>query len=449
MKIYSRIGIAFALSVVVAGYGAERAEKLWHVGADRANTAENSYWKGLLKSLMNMSDGFAFVEYPSRLESFKANIAWRRTIWKMGRKFHASFPANPMWKEWFLTLEPTSPAGVRYGVEVTEEMLQQAADTWARTPRAKRYDRPSIPLDDVAIAEDLRIYQALRTEFLATATPEEMAILKINELAPRVWAFLNAKGPVDKVLREGASKEEAAAARAEFDDHIRKVRRDIVDIAALDVDWSEVRKHGRPQERQLETFFNLTAGAPSSLPGYVQGNPDEISFFKELQATATSGLLREKATGRLLQSELKARPLEMKFAAIDGRQVDLTLLRGKVVLLQYWATNCVSCVQEIPGLKSLYEKYHDAGFEIVGVSQDSDPDVVKGFVATNQMSWPQRVDREATSAEISRFGFSAVSNFLLLDKEGRLLLFTDYTSGGATKMEALIREQLKLDGKTS
>ena len=73
---------------------------------------------------------------------------------------------------------------------------------------------------------------------------------------------------------------------------------------------------------------------------------------------------------------------------LEGNEVSLSSFQGKVILLDFWATWCPPCRQEIPGFINLYKKYKDKGVEIIGVSLDKSPDKVKTFVEKGKVNYP-------------------------------------------------------------
>ncbi len=125
--------------------------------------------------------------------------------------------------------------------------------------------------------------------------------------------------------------------------------------------------------------------------------------------------------GLLKKLDRLGKPIEIKYTAIDGRAVDLQALKGKVVLLDFWATWCVPCVQELPKVKAAYEKLHDKGFEIVAISLDRELDALKQFVAREKMPWPQFFDStEEGSKFAEQFSIASIPTMWLIDKKGNL-----------------------------
>jgi len=119
--------------------------------------------------------------------------------------------------------------------------------------------------------------------------------------------------------------------------------------------------------------------------------------------------------------DLKSKPMDLKFTAVDGTTVDLANLHGKVVLIDFWATWCPPCREEVPNVVAAYKKYHDQGLEIVGVSLDQDKDKLLAFTKDNGMVWPQYFDGQGWSNSVSKsFGINSIPAMWLLDKKGML-----------------------------
>ncbi|MCK9305595.1 MAG: TlpA family protein disulfide reductase, partial [Bacteroidales bacterium] len=132
------------------------------------------------------------------------------------------------------------------------------------------------------------------------------------------------------------------------------------------------------------------------------------------------------------------------FTSLDGRQVDLANLRGKVVLIDFWATWCKACLESMPELKSMYEKYHDKGLEVIGVNLDNKEleAQVRQVVAKQVLPWPQRFTGEGMNDPLAKlYGINSLPTVWLLDKDGRI---TDREARGE-RLEPLIRKYLGLE----
>jgi len=104
---------------------------------------------------------------------------------------------------------------------------------------------------------------------------------------------------------------------------------------------------------------------------------------------------------------------------LDGRDISLASLRGKVVLVNFWATWCGPCRAEIPDLIKLQDKYRDR-LQIIGISQDEiPPDLVKRFVAEHRMNYPVIM----STPEIEKLfpGVNALPTSFIVDRESRIV----------------------------
>lgn len=118
-------------------------------------------------------------------------------------------------------------------------------------------------------------------------------------------------------------------------------------------------------------------------------------------------------------NEPGAKPLELKFTAADGSTVDLAKLRGKVVLIDFWATCCEPCMQEVPNVVAVYKAFHEKGFEIIGISLDSRKDTMLKVTREKEMTWPQYFDGKGPNNEISSaFHINLIPAMWLVNKKG-------------------------------
>lgn len=114
---------------------------------------------------------------------------------------------------------------------------------------------------------------------------------------------------------------------------------------------------------------------------------------------------------------------ELAFEGVDGKIRKLSDLRGKVVLVDFWASWCGPCRRENPHVVSMYAKYHDKGFEVFSVSLDKNKQSWIDAIAKDNLSWPNHVsDLKYWSSEAAKiYGVNSIPSTFLLDKEGRII----------------------------
>jgi thiol-disulfide isomerase/thioredoxin len=137
-------------------------------------------------------------------------------------------------------------------------------------------------------------------------------------------------------------------------------------------------------------------------------------------ASATDEI-KEAAASQIKKLDAVGKPVDLQFSAVDGREVDLAKLKGKVVLIDFWATWCAPCVAELPHVKEAYDKLHSKGMEIVGISLDREKDSLTEFVSGHHMEWPQYFDGQEWQTKFAvQFHIDSVPAMWLVDKKGNL-----------------------------
>ncbi|AGM41633.1 putative thioredoxin [Spiribacter salinus M19-40] len=112
---------------------------------------------------------------------------------------------------------------------------------------------------------------------------------------------------------------------------------------------------------------------------------------------------------------------ELTFNMLDGEAVSLSAYRGEPVLIQFWATDCPTCISEMPELVALYQSLEPAGLNLVGVAMDYDPEErVRNLVARRSLPYPVALDDGARIANAFE-NVRVTPTTILIDGEGRVV----------------------------
>lgn len=141
-----------------------------------------------------------------------------------------------------------------------------------------------------------------------------------------------------------------------------------------------------------------------------------------LVASGSHGIAADEA-----KIDLKALPVGSAFpdfaeTDLDGKPMSVGNFKGKIVLVDFWATWCGPCVGELPNVLKAYEKFHGKGFEIVGISLDSDKGKLTSFIKEKNMPWQQFFDGGGWKNKVSQhYSVNSIPATYLVGKDGKII----------------------------
>jgi peroxiredoxin len=136
-----------------------------------------------------------------------------------------------------------------------------------------------------------------------------------------------------------------------------------------------------------------------------------------------------------------ARAPEIGLRDLSGHQVTMSGLRGKVVLVDFWASWCEPCAAEMPVLERLHQQYQSQGFTVIGVSQDREVANVRQFLGRHNVSFP--IVHDASHQVAGRFSPPRMPSSYLIDRNGVVRYgHQGYRASDAQALEGEIRRLL-------
>lgn len=270
---------------------------------------------------------------------------------------------------------------------------------------------------------------------------------KVEKLLPERWSILM-RGPV---VEEGLDAEMDAviaadpksklAIEAQYLRTETKVQKNVwaeePNIAAGS-EAVEAFIKAAPTDNRAARLLGMLAEAHET------GSAEQIALYERIRKEYPESSSAKYAAGKIRRVTSIGKPFELSFHdAITGETVDMKNLRGKVVVIDFWATWCGPCVAEMPHMKELYAQHREKGVEFIGVSLDNPEDKgglekLKKFVAEKEIPWPQYYQGNGWESEFSTgWGINSIPSIFIVDKKGNL-----HSTEARGKLEELIPKLL-------
>jgi thiol-disulfide isomerase/thioredoxin len=187
---------------------------------------------------------------------------------------------------------------------------------------------------------------------------------------------------------------------------------------------------------QDERGARLLYGAAQS----TEDTDTQLKLYRRLLADYPEARTTRYAAGKIRQLEGVGEPFELTFQnAVDGQTIDVGSSKGKIFVIDFWATWCGPCIAEMPHMKELYADYRQKGVEFIGVSLDQ-PEAQGGlekllaYVDENDIAWPQYYQGAGWESEFSTsWGINSIPCLFVVDHEGRL-----HSTSARGKLEEMV-----------
>jgi thiol-disulfide isomerase/thioredoxin len=233
------------------------------------------------------------------------------------------------------------------------------------------------------------------------------------------------------------------------DDYLRALahnHKGVALVARAEGDLDKLKEAEREFRAALELSTNLTISHYNLGTTLLKQKRDAegVEQLKLYLQLVGEGSTAEEAR-RLIEVPRRAREnFAPPFSTISmqGEYISLEELRGKVVLLDFWATWCPPCRESIPAVKRLHKKLAKGPFVVISISSDRDEDKWRAFVAKEKMEWPHLLDRNGRINGL--FNVRAIPTYFVIDAEGivrRQVIGWDSSKAGI--LEGEIKKGLK------
>lgn len=275
-----------------------------------------------------------------------------------------------------------------------------------------------------AWGDDEKGYAALQealAKVQSIAKEEDRKLDGFND-ATGMWLYHRALSMDDPQLAH-QEREQRIAVQMQVKDDLKKY----LETAAEPAHYAVITAQSLPRHFERLDQKNLARDACREIAAVVAKNENEVAVK-----------LRKSMEGKLRMLDLPGNPMEITGTTMKGDKFDWANYQGKVVLVDIWATWCGPCIAETPNIKNAYEKYHERGFDVLGISIDMEREALETYLKEKEIPWTTLYDGKWDENEtVLRYGINSIPQMILVGKDGKVLS----TNARGKELTALLEKE--------
>jgi thiol-disulfide isomerase/thioredoxin len=315
-----------------------------------------------------------------------------------------------------------------------EKILNLFIRKLQRTPPADRTREGILEhLGKMNVAVEEILSREISEELYLTALGMRLEILGILPQVGDNTASVKRTKLIDEMKRDKREGVKALAAQLELQERIQRLP--TLPAKAKKKLVSEIGTHLSEADVKNPEKFMQAAQAAMQVAQTLErsGDTETAAIAYKLYSGILAkknhpemGDLVERMQATVRRLELLGNEIEIAGPTVDGEQFNIDQYQGKVVLVDFWATWCGPCIQELPNVKGLYDAYHEKGFEVIGISLDQDKTALTDFIAEKELAWPTifftEPEEQGWSNPIAQYyGISGIPSAILVNQDGKVV----------------------------